>query len=75
MHGGNWTTKSSGDILTSGARLTGLLSAYLALVQVVLLARLPALERLAGWIARLQGFDVPAILVDGRVLATPRFPG
>jgi predicted ferric reductase len=49
VHGGNWTTKSAGDVLTSGARLTGLLSAFLALVQVVLLARLPALERLAGF--------------------------
>jgi predicted ferric reductase len=49
VHGGNWTTKSAGDILTSGARLTGLLSAFLALVQVVLLARLPALERLVGF--------------------------
>jgi predicted ferric reductase len=49
VHGGNWTTKSAGDVLTSGARLTGLLSAFLALVQVVLLARLPALERLVGF--------------------------
>ncbi|MDX6466096.1 MAG: hypothetical protein QOI27_1136, partial [Gaiellaceae bacterium] len=49
VHGGNWTLKSSGDILTSIARLTGLLSAYLALVQVILLARIPALERLVGF--------------------------
>ena len=49
VHGGNWTAKSAGDVLTSGARLTGLLSAFLALVQVVLLARLPALERLVGF--------------------------
>ena len=37
------------DVLTSIARITGLLSAYLALIQVVLLARLPALERLVGF--------------------------
>src|SRR5712691_2007970 len=48
-HGGNLTTKSSGDVLTSIARITGLLSAYLALIQVLLLARIPALERLVGF--------------------------
>ena len=49
-HGGNVTgLHSTGDVLTSIARLTGLLSAYLALVQVVLLARLPWLERLVGF--------------------------
>src|SRR5258705_8125995 len=49
IHGGNLTTRSSGDVLTSIARITGLLAAYLALVQVVLLARLPVLERLVGF--------------------------
>ena len=49
IHGGNWTLASTGDVLTSIARLTGLLSAYLALLQVVLLARVPALERLVGF--------------------------
>jgi predicted ferric reductase len=49
VHGGNLTDKSAGDVLTSIARLTGLLSAYLALVQVLLLARIPALERLVGF--------------------------
>src|SRR5665647_1664722 len=49
IHGGNLTLKSSGDVLTSIARLTGLLSAYLALLQVILLARVPALERLVGF--------------------------
>jgi predicted ferric reductase len=47
-HGGNLTDKTTGDLLTSIGRITGLLSAYLALLQVVLLARLPALERLVG---------------------------
>src|SRR5438105_12356977 len=48
VHGGNLTDKTTGDLLTSVARITGLLSAYLALLQVILLARLPALERLVG---------------------------
>ena len=39
----------SGDLLTSLGRLTGLLGAFSALVQVLLLARLPLLERLAGF--------------------------
>jgi predicted ferric reductase len=38
-----------GDLSTSVGRVTGLLSAYLALLQVLLLARLPWLERLAGF--------------------------
>ncbi|MDX6427167.1 MAG: hypothetical protein QOD52_2572 [Gaiellaceae bacterium] len=50
VHGGNVTkVHTTGEILTSIARLTGLWSAYLALIQVVLLARLPALERVVGF--------------------------
>jgi predicted ferric reductase len=49
IYGGNLTMRSSGDVLTSIARITGLLAAYLALIQVILLARLPVLERLAGF--------------------------
>jgi predicted ferric reductase len=50
VHGGNVTkVHTSGQILTSIARITGLWSAYLALIQVVLLARLPALERVVGF--------------------------
>jgi predicted ferric reductase len=49
-HGGNATdVHSAGDALTSAARITGLLSAYLALLQVLLLARLPWLEPLVGF--------------------------
>jgi predicted ferric reductase len=49
-HGGNVTkVRTEGDAITSVARITGLEGAYLALVQVVLLARLQALERLAGF--------------------------
>ncbi len=50
-HGGNVTqVHSTGDLLTSIARLTGLLGAYSALLQVVLLARIP-------WVERAVGFD------------------
>jgi predicted ferric reductase len=50
VHGGNVShLKDSGEVLTSGARITGLFAAYLALVQVVLLARLPWLERAVGF--------------------------
>ena len=49
VHGGNLHPKTTGDLLTGIGRLTGLLGAYLALIQVVLLARLPVLERLVGF--------------------------
>src|SRR5580765_571926 len=50
VHGGNASDDlSSGELVTSLARLTGLLGAYAALVQVVLLARIPWLERLVGF--------------------------
>jgi uncharacterized protein with FMN-binding domain len=49
-HGGNVThVRSTGELLTSIAWITGLLGAYLALLQVVLLSRLPWLERLVGF--------------------------
>jgi predicted ferric reductase len=49
-HGGNVTDiHNRGELFTSIARITGLLGAYSALLQVVLLARLPWLERLAGF--------------------------
>jgi predicted ferric reductase len=50
VHGGNVSgLHSAGDALTSLGRITGLLGAYLALLQVLLLARLPWLERLVGF--------------------------
>jgi len=49
VHGGNLTVHSTGALLTSIGRLTGLQSAYLALIQVILLARVPALERVVGF--------------------------
>src|SRR5665213_1263650 len=49
-HGGNVTgVHSQGQLLTSIARITGLLGAYLALVQVILLGRVRPLERLVGF--------------------------
>jgi predicted ferric reductase len=48
IHGGNLDARTTGEWLTSVGRITGLLSAYLALLQVILLARLPALERAVG---------------------------
>jgi predicted ferric reductase len=50
IHGGNLSrVHTTGDALTSAARITGLLAAYSALLQVVLLARVPPLERLVGF--------------------------
>src|SRR5579872_6923883 len=48
--GGNVSgVHSPGQMLNSIGRITGLLGAYVALVQVLLLARLPFLERLVGF--------------------------
>ncbi len=50
VHGGNASDDlSMGALLTSLGRLTGLLAACSALVQLVLLARIPWLERLIGF--------------------------
>ena len=49
VDGGNLSVTSAGEALTSVARITGLLAAYLALIQVILLARLRPLERLVGF--------------------------
>ncbi len=53
VHGGllsgDLSTQSTASIVLSLSRITGLLGAYLALLEVVLLARLPWLERLVGF--------------------------
>src|SRR5438876_4912020 len=50
VHGGNVSDDlSTGELLTSLARITGLLASYAALIQVLLLARLPWLERPVGF--------------------------
>jgi predicted ferric reductase len=46
--GGARDVHDAAGLLTALGRLTGLLGAYLALVELLLLARLPVLERLAG---------------------------
>jgi predicted ferric reductase len=46
---GNLSHGDAGDVFTSVARITGLLCAYLALIQVLLLARIPQLERAVGF--------------------------
>src|SRR3954454_6567707 len=49
-HGGNVThVRTTGDLLVSVARLTGLLGAFSALIQVLLLARISYLERSVGF--------------------------
>jgi predicted ferric reductase len=50
VHGGNVSGDlTTGELLTSVARITGLLGAYAALLQVLLLARLPVVEDLVGF--------------------------
>jgi predicted ferric reductase len=50
LHGGGITgVHGTGDLLTSVGRVTGLVGTYLALVQLLLLARIPWLERLVGF--------------------------
>ena len=62
-------------VLTGLGRVTGLLGAYLALVQLLLLARLPVLDRLVGlhrltaW-HRAGGFAVLGLLVAHTLLIT-----
>ena len=47
--GGPSDVHDSASLLTGAGRIAGLLGAYLALVELLLLARLPALERLFGF--------------------------
>jgi predicted ferric reductase len=46
---GNLNLQPTEDLLNSIGRITGMLGAYLALIEIVLLARLPFLERLVGF--------------------------
>ena len=69
VHGGNVTEHlSTGELLTSLARITGLLASYAALIQVLLLARLP-------WLERLVGFDRLSVWHRWNGHATPIAPG
>jgi predicted ferric reductase len=47
--GGISSVRSGADALTSAGRLTALIGAYLALIAVLLLARVPVLENLVGF--------------------------
>ncbi len=47
--GGIGDARNVASTLTSAGRLSGLLGAYLALVQLLLLARIPALDRVVGF--------------------------
>jgi predicted ferric reductase len=50
LHGGGLTgVHATTEALVSAGRITGLLGAYLALVMVLLLGRIPALDRLVGF--------------------------
>jgi predicted ferric reductase len=50
LHGGGiGAVHSSSDLWTSVGRITGLFAVYLALLQIILLSRLPPLERLVGF--------------------------
>jgi len=50
LHGGGiGAVHGSADLWTSVGRITGLFAVYLALLQIVLLSRLPPLERLVGF--------------------------
>jgi predicted ferric reductase len=50
LHGGGvGAVQTSADLWTSIGRITGLFAVYLALLQIVLLSRLPPLERLVGF--------------------------
>jgi predicted ferric reductase len=50
LHGGGvGAVQTSADLWTSIGRITGLFAVYLALLQIVLLSRLPPLERLLGF--------------------------
>src|SRR5579862_4817137 len=49
VHDHNLSMHTTADVLARSAGLAGLIGAYLALVQVVLLSRLPILERVAGF--------------------------
>ena len=78
--GGITAVPKTPDLLTSLGRITGLLGAYLALVQVLLLARLPPLERLVGfdrltvWHRR-NGRAVILLLLAHTVLVTIGYAG
>jgi predicted ferric reductase len=81
LHGGGVSiVHDSNALWTSLGRLTGLLSAYLALVQIVLLSRMPWLEKLVGFdhLTRCHRFNGQAcilLVVAHAVLITIGYAG
>jgi predicted ferric reductase len=73
--GGNVTdVDDAAELVTSLARLTGFFAAYLALIQVLLLARIPWLDRLAGFdhltvVHRWNGHATIALVVAHTLLS------
>jgi predicted ferric reductase len=72
--------RTSGDRLTAAGRITGLVGTYLVLVQVVLMSRLPWLDRFLGsdrlsvWHRRNGGYTV-TLLVAHAVLTIVGYAG
>jgi len=81
LHGGGVSrVHSSADVFTSLGRITGLVAVYLALIQVLLLARLPPVERLVGFDRltvwhRLNGKACISLVVAHTVLITVGYAG
>ena len=73
--GGNVTdVDDAAELVTSLARLTGFFAAYLALIQVLLLARIPSLDRLIGFdhltvVHRWNGHATIALVVAHTLLS------
>jgi predicted ferric reductase len=75
LAGGPDDVQDTASALTAAGRVTGLLGAYLVLVELLLLARLPPLERLAGFDRltrwhRVNGRAVLALLLAHAALIT-----
>jgi predicted ferric reductase len=78
--GGVSRVHGSAEVFTSLGRITGLVAVYLALIQVLLLARLPPVERLVGFDRltvwhRLNGKACISLVVAHTVLITVGYAG
>jgi predicted ferric reductase len=74
-HGGTDSLNSPGAILTAAGQITALLGTYLALIQLVLMARSPWLDQVFGmdrlaWAHRWLGFATVWLLAGHAVLTT-----
>ena len=81
LHGGGVSrVHGSAELFTSLGRITGLVAVYLALIQVLLLARLPPVEKLVGFDRltvwhRLNGKVCISLVVAHTVLITVGYAG